>query len=589
MTSEKVDYRYNFKTYFSLLKGNYVLLFILFILILFIEGTYVFESFLLKIILDTIVESAPENADTVLRTITLVIGIFIGMVILRIITGAVRLKLLHIIDANAIQRMKERFFKHIVRLSYRFHTNHKTGSLISRLTRCSSSLENFTDTFVFNFAPFLFKSLWVIIFVSFYSWFAVSIILVTMILFIIFTYWRQKKNEEKNLAMNDAEDAEKSFISDVFTNIQSVLLFGKEKVVFSKHQKRVKFTKKKQITYWDSWITVDLGQSIILSTGFISVIFLVVHQYLIGAMTIGTTVFIFNTFWSLVGNVYGFAGGLRQFSRSMTDFDDLFSYEKESSEIQNVKKPLRKKVTRGKIIFEQVSFSYGSLKAIKNISLSIKPGERIALVGHSGSGKSTLVKLLYRLQDVSQGRILVDGRDIREYDFEFLRSEMSVVPQEAILFDESIYENIKFANPKAKRKDVLRAIKFAQLDTIISKLPQKEHTIVGERGVKLSGGEKQRVSIARALLANKKILVLDEATSALDSHTEHQIQKDLAKLLENRTSISIAHRLSTIMHADRIVVMHKGKIVEIGTHRQLLRKKGAYYKLWQLQKGGFIE
>jgi ATP-binding cassette subfamily B protein len=199
------------------------------------------------------------------------------------------------------------------------------------------------------------------------------------------------------------------------------------------------------------------------------------------------------------------------------------------------------------------------------------------------------VKLLYRLYDVDRGNILIDGKNIRKFKQESLRSELSIVPQECILFDDTIYNNIKFSNPNASDKQIRKAMKFAQLDKLIESFPKKEKTIVGERGVRLSGGEKQRVSIARALLADKDILILDEATSALDSKTEHEIQKDLEKLMKGKTSIIIAHRLSTIMKADKIVVMDNGKIVQFGKHKDLIKKKGLYKELWDLQKGGFIE
>ena len=196
---------------------------------------------------------------------------------------------------------------------------------------------------------------------------------------------------------------------------------------------------------------------------------------------------------------------------------------------------------------------------------------------------------LYRFYDVQKGDIFISGKNIREVKQESLRSELSIVPQECILFDDTLYNNVAFSNPNASRAEVMRAFRFAQLDRFIASLPEKEKTIVGERGVKLSGGEKQRVSIARAILANKKILVLDEATSALDSKTEHEIQNDLAELMKGRTAIIIAHRLSTIMRADKIVVMDKGSIVQVGTHRQLISRSGIYRELWSLQKGGYIE
>ncbi|HIH11487.1 TPA: ATP-binding cassette domain-containing protein, partial [Candidatus Woesearchaeota archaeon] len=219
-----------------------------------------------------------------------------------------------------------------------------------------------------------------------------------------------------------------------------------------------------------------------------------------------------------------------------------------------------------------------------------KKNMKVALVGPSGSGKSTIVKLLYRLFDLNEGEIRIDGQDISSVTQQSLRENMSIVPQEPILFDNTLFFNIAYGKPNASKAEVWRAIKFAHLDQFMERLPQKEKTFVGERGVKLSGGEKQRVSIARAILANKKILVLDEATSALDSGTEREIQKDLEKLMRGRTSIIIAHRLSTIMKADMIVVLSRGKVVEMGTHEELRdRQGGLYKKLWRLQQGGELK
>jgi len=258
---------------------------------------------------------------------------------------------------------------------------------------------------------------------------------------------------------------------------------------------------------------------------------------------------------------------------------------------QIVDKPNSKnlEIKDGTVEFKNIDFSYGKRKIFKNFSLKIPKNKKIALVGHSGCGKTTLVKLLYRMYDVNHGAILIDGKDIRDVKQESLRNEMSMVPQECTLFDDTIYNNVAFSKPKATREEVLKAMRFAQLDKIIKEFPNKEKTIVGERGVRLSGGEKQRVSIARAILADKKILVLDEATSSLDSETEHEIQKDLEKLMEGRTSMIIAHRLSTIMHADMIVVMEKGQIVQMGTHNELISQEGEYNHLWNLQKGGYIK
>jgi ABC-type multidrug transport system fused ATPase/permease subunit len=283
-----------------------------------------------------------------------------------------------------------------------------------------------------------------------------------------------------------------------------------------------------------------------------------------------------------------FAWRVRDFYTGVTDLQSLIAYKDIEQEVKDKKDANNLKIKKGKIDFKNVWFKYKNKYVIKNFDLSIKENEKIALVGHSGSGKTTLAKLLYRLYDLDKGKILIDNKNIAEVKQKSLREEMSIVPQEGILFNDTIYNNLIFSKPNATKKEVIRALKAAQFYSFVQSLPEKENTMVGERGIKLSGGEKQRLSIARALLANRKILVLDEATSALDSKTEMQIQKALTKLMKGRTTIIIAHRLSTIMHANKIIVMDKGKIIQIGKHRDLIKKKGTYKQLWELQEKGFI-
>jgi ATP-binding cassette subfamily B protein len=307
-------------------------------------------------------------------------------------------------------------------------------------------------------------------------------------------------------------------------------------------------------------------------------------------MKIGTIVFIYAVYGDLMGPLFGFVHGMRNYYRAMADFESLFQYGKIRNDIKERLGAKKLKIKKGEVEFRDVNFGYNKKqKLLNNFSLKINKNEKVAFVGHSGSGKSTLVKLLYRLYDVNKGAIFIDNENIKNVKQESLRSELSIVPQECILFDDTIYNNVAFSNPTASKKEVIAAMKFAQLYRVVETFPQKEKTIVGERGIKLSGGEKQRVSIARAILANKKILILDEATSALDSETEFEIQRDLEKLMIGRTSLIIAHRLSTIMKADKIIVLDKGKIVQIGNHEELIKKPGKYRKLWRLQKGGYIK
>jgi ATP-binding cassette subfamily B protein len=455
--------------------------------------------------------------------------------------------------------------------------------------RGSSAIERMADVFIFNFSPFILQMIIAIISIIYFNWISALTIFLSTFIFILFSFFMQKKGESSKIDFNKTQDLEKGITADFLTNINSIKYFGKDKSIKFKYKKLIENTKSKMIKNWDYFRWTTFGQRLILGIGTFFVIFFPLIKFLDGEMTLGTLTFIYTIYVGLLSQTFNFVYGLRGYYRAMADFQELFDYGKVQKEILDKPNAKRLKIKEGEIEFKDISFSYGKRKIFEEFSLKIPANKKVAFVGHSGCGKTTLIKLLYRFYDVNKGDILIDGKDIREVKQESLRSEMSMVPQECILFDDTIYNNIAFSNPSASKDEVMKAIKFAQLESIIDNFPQKEKTIVGERGVKLSGGEKQRVSIARAILANKKILVLDEATSSLDSQTEYDIQRDLDKLMEGRTSIIIAHRLSTIMHADKIVVLKKGKIVQMGTHRELINQRGEYNKLWNLQKGGYIK
>ncbi len=491
-------------------------------------------------------------------------------------------------DAGLIQDLKKKFFNHILNLSYHFHTTHRTGSLISRLVRGGRSIENMTDILIFNVAPLIFQLAVVSLSLLYFDWIPAVVILATISIFIAYSYVVQRKQQPYTVAANDAEDYEKANISDFFINIDSIKHFGKEKAIAEKFHSISTKTGTSFIRHWDFYRQLDAGQVLIVGLGTFFVAYFPLMQFLNKEITLGTLVFIYTAYGNLLVPMYGFVRGMRDFYKVMADFESLFQYGKIHNEIKDLPRSQNFLVRKGDIEFQSVVFGYPQRKLFDDFNLHIKPNTKVALVGYSGSGKTTLVRLLYRLYDLQSGQILIDGKDIREWKQEFLRSELSLVPQECLLFDDTIYNNVAFSNPHASRREVLQAMKFAQLDQVIRLFPKKENTIVGERGVRLSGGEKQRVSIARALLADKKILILDEATSSLDSKTEYEIKKDLQELMKGRTTIIIAHRLSTVMSADMIVVLDKGKIVQTGTHQELIRVPGQYKKLWELQKGGYI-
>jgi len=588
---EKIDFRYNISSYWSVMKDYKYVVLGLMLLTLFGGMLAVVDKFLFKVIVDdgTAFVAGDILAEVFIKTLLIIAVIYIGLTLSRTIVEWFQVHVLVKLDENIIFNLKRKFFNHIVNLDHNFHTTHKTGSMISRLTRGSHATEQMTDIIAFNFAPLIFQLVVVGGSLAYFDLAPALVVLVISVVFITYSFYIQDKMQGSRIKANRAEDYEKGLISDVFTNIDSIKYFGKENFIAKRYKKVSTKTKYSGIKVGDFYRWLDGGQALILGVGTFFLLYFPIVKFLNGDLTLGTLVFIYSIYGNIIGPMFGFVGGMRSFYRSMADFQDLFEYGKIRNEIVENPNAENLKIDKGEIEFRNVTFRYGKRKIFNNFNLKIKPNEKIALVGHSGCGKTTLVKLLYRFYDVNFGGIYIDEKDIRDVKQESLRSGLSIVPQECVLFDETIYNNVAFSNPKATRREVMRAIKFAQLDKVIKTFPNGINTIVGERGVKLSGGEKQRVSIARAILANRKVLVLDEATSALDSETEHEIQKDLERLLEGRTSIIIAHRLSTIMNSDRIIVLKKGKIIQQGKHEDLINQPGEYNKLWNLQKGGYIK
>jgi len=591
LDKKKINFGYNFREYWGILRKYKGMMYFLLFVILIIEIMQIIPRYLFKEIVDrgTLFAGGEIGLSEFSFILLIIAGVYIGSSVIQITCFWFRSLFLSKIETNMMTDLKNKYFSHILSLDTNFHTTHKTGSLISRLGRGSNSIERISDVLVFNFIPLIFQLIVVGISIAYFSLGSAITVLVVAISFIIFSYFVQQAQQESRLASIRSEDAEKANVGDVFTNIDSIKYFGKENLVCDKFRKKTLVTRQALIKNWSYFRIMMAGQISIVVIGTLFLLYFPLMKFLAGAITIGTVVFIYTVYGNLMGPMWGFVHGMQGFYRSMADFQDLFEYGKVKKDIIDKNGALNLNVKRGEIEFRDVDFKYNKKRGIfEGFNLKIPAKKKYAFVGHSGCGKSTLVNLLYRLYDVEGGKILIDGKDIRDFKQESLRSEMAIVPQECVLFDDSIWNNIRFSKPSATRDEVWRAIRFAQLDNIINEMPDKEKTIVGERGVKLSGGEKQRVSIARALLADKKILVLDEATSSLDSETEYEIQKDLAKLMEGRTSIVIAHRLSTIMHADKIVVIKKGKIVQMGTHRQLINQDGEYKKLWNLQRGGYI-
>ncbi len=595
MRRAKLDKDINFKRnlgeYFGLVFRHKRLFWSLSILVLFIEALFIFDKFLYKRIIDDaeLFVQGTLSSSIFVNTLLIILAVYFAITVLRSIGAWFRMYLMARLSPLVTKDLKEKYFQHILSLDHKFHTTHKTGSLISRLNRGTSATNRLLFLFVFQLSPLILQLILVVISLAMFTTLPAIILVITSFTFVLYSVRLQNIQKKSRIAWNKTMDRENGFIADVFTNVDSIKYYGKEKKIGLKYSLMAEKTKRLGTKFFKFFANIDSGQSMILALGTIAMLFFPLRQFLAGEITLGLIVFIYALYGTVVGNLYSFTYGIQSFYEAMADIQDLFEYGKSENGIKDKDYAKKLDIQRGEIEFKNVGFKYEKTNLFNNFNLKVKTNEKVALVGHSGCGKTTIVKLLNRFYDVDSGRILIDGEDIRDFKQESVRGETGIVPQECILFDDTIYNNIKFSNPSATRKEVLNAIKLAQLGEVIKNFDKKENTVVGERGVKLSGGEKQRVSVARAILADKKILVLDEATSALDSETESKIQMALHNLLKGRTSIMIAHRLSTIMDADRIIVMRKGKIIEQGSHNELLKSNGEYKKLWDLQKGGYLQ
>jgi ATP-binding cassette, subfamily B, heavy metal transporter len=596
---EQIDLKYNIKKLWSFLRKYKLLFFGLIFLIFLKEFISFLDNFIFKYLIDKGGQFLDQliTVDIFKKIILFSVLAYFGISMINTVIWYFVVRSVNILDSKLMSDIERKSFWHILTLSYRYHLNKKTGSIISQFTRGVNKVESFTDAFIFNFIPVSFKLLLSISVIFYFDITTAICLMIMVIVFIVVGIVITNKQKIPQNIANFREDTLKQNLSDVFLNIETVKYFAQEKRTsnyFSKLSSRLKKARQK---FWHYFSLHAAIQTFVLGLGISAIFYFSFTSFMNGALTLGTITLIYAAVWKLIPQLFGLIHGYRQFIRSSVDVDALFKMFKEENEVKDLSNAKKIEVSEGEIEYQNVCFSYpkqykSNVKnyAINNMNLKVKKDTKVALVGPSGGGKSTVVKLLYRLFDLDEGKIFIDGQDVSKVTQESLRQSMSIVPQEPILFDNTIWFNISYGNPKASKKEIWKAIKFAQLDKFIERLPKKEKTIVGERGVKLSGGEKQRVSIARALLANKRILVLDEATSALDSETEKEIQRDLEKLMKGRTSIVIAHRLSTIMKADVIVVLKEGQIIEVGSHKELTNKHGGLYRrLWGLQQGGELD
>lgn len=491
-----------------------------------------------------------------------------------------------------IQRaLDSRVFSFLTAQSIDFHSNRFGGSLVSQATKFSNAFENLFDQFTFsivtNIVAFVAT---VIILLPKAPEYVLSFLAITIV-YVWLISRRTKAEQPFNDRHSSAQSKQTAKLADAIANVQTIKTFAHEKFEKSYFGQYTAKTARRsyetrRITTLDHIAFSGLNNSMSWLALFFGIFLMVNHNAPVGTLYLVTTytMNLLNRLWELNNN-------MRNITRSFGDAHDMTELLQTESEIQDPVKPLPVKIHAGKVTFEDVTFTYPGKREplFQDFSLRIKPGEKIGLVGHSGGGKTTVTKLILRFLDIQSGKIAIDGQSITDITQADLRSHISYVSQEPILFHRSLAENIRYGDLDATDDAVIAAAKMAHAHDFIEKLPEGYDTLVGERGVKLSGGQRQRIAIARAMLKNAPILLLDEATSALDSESEVLIQDALWKLMEGRTAIVIAHRLSTIQKMDRIVVLDDGKVVEEGSHKELLAKKGTYATLWKHQSGGFLE
>jgi ATP-binding cassette, subfamily B, heavy metal transporter len=490
------------------------------------------------------------------------------------------------VSQRAVRVLAVQTFRHLHALSLKFHLERRTGGLSRIVSRGTMGIDTVLRFSLFNTIPTILEIVLVAgLLVWSFGWSYAAVIVITVILYVWYTYAATEWRMNIRRTMNDADTDANTKAVDSLLNFETVKYFGNEEHEAERFGRSMETYEKAAIKTWVSLAVLNAGQALIFSIGLTIVMVMSALAVRNGQATVGDFVLVNALMIQLYMPLNFIGSSYREIKQGLIDVEQMFQLLKVNAEIKDKPGATPLMVAEAEVSFDNVSFAYDHERPIlRDLSFTIPAGKTVAIVGPSGAGKSTVSRLLYRFYDVTGGRILIDGQDVAGVTQKSLRAAIGMVPQDTVLFNDTIRYNIRYGRPDATDAEVEAAAKMAQIHDFVMSLPKGYDSLVGERGLKLSGGEKQRVSIARTILKGPAILILDEATSALDSFTEHQIQEALKKVSENRTTLVIAHRLSTVVDADEIIVLDKGKVAERGTHEKLLRKQGIYHAMWNRQR-----
>ena len=544
----------------------------------------VWLPFILKHIVDSL-----EKGNALQALIAVPIGLLLAYGLVRfsnVIFSEIRDTLFGRVTERAMRRIGLKAFEHLHSLELDFHLNRQTGGLSSDIERGTNGISFLMRFMVFNIVPTLLEVVLVmgLLWYHYSIWFAV-IVLVSIVCYIGFSVYATEIRTRFVRQMNRAESTTSTRAIDSLMNYETVKYFTNEKYEANLYDTDLANWEHARRKNRLSLFALNGGQAFIISASMTGAMILAAYNVTTSQMTLGDFVAI-NAFMMQIFMPLNFLGFVyREMKGSMANIERLFSLLGHVPKIVDHKDAKPLEIRDGSITFNHIDFGYQQERQIiKGLTFNVRPKEKVAIVGSSGAGKSTLFKLLFRFYDPVSGSIEIDGQDIGHVTQQSLRSAISVVPQDTVLFNASIFENIRYGKIDATDNEVFQAIKLAHLDSFINQLPEREQTLVGERGLKLSGGEKQRVAIARAILKGAKIMVFDEATSSLDSKSEQSILQAMGEISKNQTTLVIAHRLSTIIDADNIIVLDQGEIVEQGSHSELINNGKTYANLWRLQQ-----